>query len=149
MLNNKRTRWTGALVVFLAALIALALPTGSAAEKHEEGVMEGGDNHFKCYQVLDWTEFDRRKVELRDQFGASVAYVVEPRLLCNPVDKNGEGIPKKESHLVCYEIKDDPIGPTERVKEVMVRNQFQKGPLWVGMANLLCVPSEKKYEPRG
>ena len=147
MLRDKRLWWAAGLAVALAAAIVLTLPASSAAEGHEK--METADNHFKCYQVLDWTEYDRRKVELRDQFGASVAYVIEPRLLCNPVDKNGEGIPNKENHLVCYEIKDDPTGPTERVKEVMIRNQFQEGPLWVGMANLLCVPSEKRYEPRG
>ena len=44
---------------------------------------------------------------------------------------------------------DDPTGPTERVKEVMIRNQFQEGPLWVGSANVLCVPSQKSYKPRG
>ena len=123
----------------------MALPTSSTAEGHEKTQ----DNHFKCYQVLDWGEWEPRRVELKDQFGASVARVIEPRLLCNPVDKNGEGIADKDNHMVCYEIQDDPQGPTERVKEVMVRNQFQEGPLWVGMSNLLCVPSDKKYEPRG
>ena len=75
--------------------------------------------------------------------------MIQPRLLCNPVDKNGEGIPYPKSHLVCYEIRDAPKGPTERVKEVAVQNQFQRGQLWVGSANLLCVPSQKRYEPRG
>lgn len=147
MLRDKRVWWAGALVVALVVVIAVSSPASTAAEEHETEM--GKANHFKCYQVLDWTDFDRRKVELKDQFGSSVAGVMEPRLLCNPVDKNGEGIPNPESHLVCYEIRDDPQGPTERVKEVMVKNQFQKGPLWVGSASLLCVPSMKKYEPRG
>ena len=150
MLRDKRVWWAGAVVVAMVVLIAVSSPAGSAAEGHEKGEMKGpGGNHFKCYQVLDWGEWEPRKVELKDQFGASVARVIEPRLLCNPVDKNGEGIPAPENHLVCYTIQDDPQGPTERVKEVMVKNQFQKGPLWVGTGNLLCVPSLKKYEPRG
>jgi hypothetical protein len=145
MLNDKRIWWTGGLVVALAVLVALALPTGSEAEGHEPPQA----NHFKCHQVLDWAEWEPRRVELKDQFGASVAHVIQPMMLCNPVDKNGEGIPNPEYHLTCYRIEDDPTGPTERVKEVMIRNQFQEGPLWVGMANVLCVPSQKSYQPRG
>lgn len=148
MLKDKRTWWAGGLAVALVAVIALSLPAGGAAEQHEKAKMEGGANHFKCYPILDWTEFKPRRVELKDQFGMSIARVMEPRTLCNPVDKNGEGIPAPESHLVCYEIQDDPTGPTERVKEVEIDNQYQKGPLWVGGANMLCVPSDKRYEPR-
>ena len=147
MLRSERTRWTGGLVVALAALVALSLPTAGAAKEHEQ--MEPEDNHFKCYQILDWTEFEPRKVELKDQFGSSVAKVYEPYLLCNPVDKNGEGMPNPKYHLVCYKLQDDPQGPTERVKEVMVKNQFQEGPLWVGSSDILCLPSMKQYQPRG
>lgn len=88
-------------------------------------------------------------MELKDQFGNSIAKVIEPRQLCNPVDKNGEGIPDKDNHLVCYEIQDDPQGNYERVKEVQIKNQFQEGPLWVGSSRMLCVPSDKSYDPRG
>lgn len=149
MLKDKRVWWAGAQVAALVALIAVWSPAGTVAEGHDKGEMGPGSNHFKCYQILDWTEWKPIKVELKDQFGTSIAVAVEPRLLCNPVDKNGEGIPAPESHLVCYEIQDDPQGPTERVKEVMIGNQFQQGPLWVGSASLLCVPSDKSYEPRG
>ena len=144
MLNDKRIWWAGGLVVALAALVVLSLPVGSEAEEHEAPRA----NHFKCYQILDWTEFEPRRVELKDQFGASVARVLEPRMLCNPVDKNGEGIPNPKYHLTCYEIQDDPQGDTPRVKEVMIRNQFQEGPLWVGSAPSICVPTQKSYDPR-
>ncbi|MFQ5527675.1 MAG: hypothetical protein ACE5GX_15615 [Thermoanaerobaculia bacterium] len=149
MPRNKKLWWTGGLAVALLALAALALPTGSAAERHEQGQMMGENNHFKCYEALDWGNWRPSKAELKDQFGRSVAYVVRPKTLCNPVDKNGEGMPNPEYHLVCYEIKDDPLGEHERIKKVEVHDQFYEGPLYVGMANLLCVPAKKHYEGRG
>lgn len=145
MSKNERTQGAGSLLVALALLIAWALPTFSTAEENETPA----NNHFKCYQILDWTEFTPKKAELKDQFGESIARILEPRLLCNPVDKNGEGIADREYHLVCYEMQDDPQGNVPRVKEVMIRNQFQEGPLWVGSSPMICVPSQKRYEPGG
>ena len=142
MLMNKRI-WC---VIVLAAAIVLALPTGAAAKEHEQ--MEAKANHFKCYDVLDWGDWRPTKAELKDQFGLSEAAVVKPQYLCNPVDKNGEGVPNPKYHLVCYTVHDDPQGDTPRVKEVTVKNQFYEGPLWVGMSEILCVPSMKSYTPR-
>ena len=50
------------------------------------------------------------------QYGAySVRFdVVEPRLLCNPVEKNGEDIQNPDDHLVCYKV--EPVaGAPEQV----------------------------------
>lgn len=143
---SKRLWWAGASVVVLAALVALAIPLSSVAEQHEPPMAQA--NHFKCYQVLDWGDYQPRRAQLKDQFGQSVARVLEPFQLCNPVDKNGEGIPDKDYHLVCYRIQDDPTGPYQRVKEVQVKDQFYKGPLWVGMSDMVCVPAMKQYDPR-
>ncbi len=144
MLKGKRLWWMGGLAAIVVALLVLVVPTGTVADEHYPK-----GNHYKCYQILDWGEWDPRTVELKDQFGSSVARVLEPRMLCNPVDKNGEGIVDKDNHLVCYEINDDPQGNTPRVKEVQINNQLQQGPLWVGSSNVLCVPSSKQYDPRG
>ena len=149
MVREKRAWCVAALVMALVALIAVSSPGDAAAESHEKPMMEGKANHFKCYPILDWTEWEPRMAKLRDQFGISEARVIKPQFLCNPVDKNGEGVPAPKYHLVCYVIHDDPSGKTERVKEVTVKNQFQEGPLWVGMGDLLCVPSMKSYEPHG
>ena len=149
MLEDRRFWWAGGLVLALVAAIALSLPTGGAAESHEKPMMEAKANHFKCYPILDWTVWQPRRVELRDQFGTSVARVIEPKTLCNPVDKNGEGIPNPNFHLVCYAIQDDPQGNTPRIKEVVARNQLQEAQLWVGGSDMICLPSDKRYEPRG
>lgn len=143
MLKDKRVWWAGGALVALAALIALSLPAGSAAQ-----AMEATGNHFKCYSILDWTVWEPTTAKLKDQFGDSTAHLYQPKILCNPVDKNGEGIPHPSYHLVCYDIKDDPAAGTPRIKEVTVKNQFQEAQLWVGDSNLLCVPSDKSYEPR-
>lgn len=146
MIEKKRLWWAGGLVVACAALTLLLSPMG-VAEEHEKPMMEGKANHFKCYPILDWTVWDPRKVELKDQFGESVARVLEPATLCNPVDKNGEGIPHPSSHLVCYRIQDEPQGNTPRIKEVAVRNQFGETRLWVGNSDMICLPSDKRYKP--
>lgn len=147
MANNETTRWTGGLVLALALLLAVALPAAGAAKEHEKAeMMPAKANHFKCYDILDWADWDPKYAALADQFGKSEARVVMPSQLCNPVDKNGEGIPDPKYHLVCFTIRDDPQGNTPRVKEVMVSNQFYEGPLWVGSADLVCVPSMKSYQ---
>ncbi len=143
---EKRMTWLGVAgaVAVVALVVFFAAGETAALDKHyKEGMPDS--NHYKCYSVLDWGEWDQQRVALQDQFGKSEAIVVQPYQLCNPVDKNGEGIADKESHLVCYSIKDDPSGEFERVREVVVRNQFGQTQLWVGVpARILCLPSQKK-----
>ncbi len=95
-------------------------------------------DHFKCYEA----EGDDVvvTVDLEDQFGVELQVLVgEPKLFCNPVDKNGEGISNPTVHLTCYEIEDKE--GEERVVEV--DNQFGVQTLKVEEPELLCVPSEK------
>ena len=70
--------------------------------------------------------------------------VVEPKRLCNPVDKEGEGIINPDNHLMCYKV--EPVEGEllhERVKRIHINNQF--GPLEVKTdeEKELCVPSLK------
>jgi len=65
---------------------------------------------------------------------------VEPKYLCTPVDKNGSGIKDKESHLVCYLLKEN-IPADVRVE---VDNQFGTQQFVVRDRQLVCVPSTKK-----
>ena len=108
-------------------------------------------NHFKCYRVRG-RGFTERTVSVADQFETKMTRVLKPLLLCNPVDKNGEGIPDPSCHLVCYRIKDAsgqvPFAP----KDVTVEDQFTTEDLHslVGQCRQvahLCVPSTKTELP--
>ena len=141
-----KSRITGIGLVGALALVALALfftAAGSTAESHEEAAP--ADNHYKCYPILDWDDWEPRVVELKDQFGLSQARVAVPYKVCNPVSKNGEGIADATNHLVCYQIHDKPSGQVERVRELIVNNQFGTMTVWIGIPSReLCLPSGKK-----
>src|SRR5437879_2684464 len=79
-------------------------------------------DHFKCYKTRDMSSplFAPRTVTLADQFGTTNASVVRPLRLCNPTDKNGEGIGDPTAHLMCYSIRE----PSASYPTVLARNQF-------------------------
>jgi hypothetical protein len=64
--------------------------------------------------------------------------------LCNPVDKDGEGIINSGAHLTCYRIRkvggDDD---DDNDRDVSVENQFGPQLLEVESRRHLCVPSSK------
>ena len=125
--------------ICLMVILAMVLTMGVRS-----AVAEG--NHYKCYPVLDWVDWEPKTVTLEDQFGKSQATVVVPKLLCNPVDKNGEGIVDKNNHLVCYGIRDEPVANVDLVEEVYIENQFGGMSMWVGVpGSTLCLPSSKKH----
>jgi len=107
-------------------------------------------NHFKCYKVSQGSpKFAEREVDLSDQFETRATRVRRPRLLCNPVDKEGEGVPDPENHLVCYMIKDASGQPKFQGIQVDVADQFGKQDLSTlrgdcRKASYLCVPSTKR-----
>jgi hypothetical protein len=102
-------------------------------------------SHFKCYKARETStpRFARRNVTLVDQFGPTTPEVQSPLRLCNPVDKNGEGIPDPTAHLMCYRIK-EARGPR---RDVTVRNQLGEQALTVIKPETLCVPAAKDAVP--
>ena len=98
--------------------------------------------HFKCYEANG--DPVNVNVNLEDQFGVEPGVPVEePKLFCNPVDKNGEGIGDPTAHLTGYEIGDDHA---ERI--VIVSNQFGAGQiLQIEDPEILFVPSKKNAVP--
>lgn len=95
-------------------------------------------SHFECYKAKGRKV--RETVKLEDRFGVKPRVRVrEPELLCNPVNKNDEGIKNSDSHLTCYEIRDGEDDPKRRIG---VKNQFGEQILKVKGAKLLCVESE-------
>ena len=98
--------------------------------------------HYLCYRIDDFGDFKPVEVKLKDQFDGYVTAVLKPVSLCNPVDKNGEGIRDPKLHLVCYEIK--PVKSPRRT--VLAYNQFGKEQKLTSPGpETLCVPSYKKY----
>lgn len=128
-----------ALLVLIVAGSASAAqpPVGAAAP-----TPLASQNHYKCYDVPQFGPFAARGVTLKDQFGFTRAEVVRPFLHCNPVDKNNEGIPYPDVHLLCYEIIDSPIiGPWG----LQIHNQFGSLNIRAYQPRVLCVPSYKYH----
>ena len=101
-------------------------------------------DHFQCYRVRA-RGFTSRTVTMGDQFETQTATVIKPYSLCNPVDKNGEGIRFPESHLTCYTVKQPRMVP----RDVTAEDQFlaQESRPFVSTcrkAATLCVPSSKR-----
>lgn len=102
----------------------------------------GSEPHFECYDVKEHRPSkEERKVKLADQFDEVEKRVGRITKLCTPVDKNGEGIPDPELHLVCYRI----LKGHEPNQTVETKNQFGKFRMDVRKARELCVPSKKKH----
>ena len=68
-----------------------------------------------------------------------------PKILCNPVDKNNEGITDPQNHLLCYAVeREDDEDDEER--SVLTFNQFGPEELEVEEEEYLCVPSTKTFD---
>ena|SRR5262245_53690107 len=98
-------------------------------------------DHYKCYKVKG-EKFDPKPlVEVEDQFELDTDTVVKPALVCNPADKNEEGIHFPGVHQVCYKVKGQEKLPPVTVR---VTNQFGTQDLKVKKKEkFLCVPSNK------
>ena len=97
-------------------------------------------DHYKCYKTLG-ARNDTRTVTLADQFGTEQVTVKRPIRLCNPADKNGEGILDPTSHQMCYKIAAQPF--VQRV--VLAQNQFGDNYLRIIRPESLCNPAAKNF----
>jgi hypothetical protein len=103
-------------------------------------------DHYKCYKGRDLKTppFARVDPNLDDQFASETNTVIKPFLVCNPVDKNGEGIKNPLPHLCCYKLKSKALNPKPKVE---IESQFQKSQLELKKAQLLCAPCSKTVLP--
>jgi hypothetical protein len=99
-------------------------------------------DHYLCYRVTAYDGPADIPVKLRDQFGEMQLHAAKPTMLCNPVDKNGEGIHDREAHLLCYSVNEVEGAPGER--KVETETQFGKTKLTLKGLATFCVPSSKK-----
>jgi hypothetical protein len=110
-----------------------------------------GVDHFLCYKTKPTNGSERftpRPVSLADQFDAAARNfdVTRPLSLCNPADKEGEGITDPNTHLKGYQIKltttDPPQAPDVK-HAVRVTNQFGEVLLDTLRPDRLLVPTAK------
>jgi hypothetical protein len=87
------------------------------------------------------TSFTPKAVNLEDQFEDITMSVLRPYRMCNPVDKEDEGIIDPTEHSMCYQIRD--ATPRFNRHEVLVENQFGKQVLVATKPDTLCTPAEK------
>jgi hypothetical protein len=105
-------------------------------------------DHFRCWEASDPTGGTIGvDVVLDNQFEGLTTTVMAPYRLCNPVDKNGEGIQDVDTHLVCYTIQ--PQGFSLGL-QIPIQNQF------FSLVNVdleqsfgICTPSTKMVPEPG
>ena len=111
--------------------------------------LEGGTDHFKCYETIEGTANAPITISLTDQFGTlSNVQAMTALELCNPVQKtvfvDGQPvvtpIEEEEAHLTFYELTQRLRG---RVRTVVVDNQFGEQTLRLGAPRLVAVPTVK------
>jgi hypothetical protein len=105
---------------------------------------------YKCYRVKSAKGSPRppKGLELliEDQFETPAKrYVLKKaRLLCNPVDTNGQGIKNPDGHLMCYQVKPAKGEPKhEKRKGISTADRFVVHQIDTKKEELLCVPSLK------
>jgi hypothetical protein len=109
-------------------------------------------DHYKCYKAKTTAgtpRFVAQTVTVEDQFTTPKTFVLKKiRHLCNPVDKNNEGIKNSTVHLACYQAK-PASGQPKHVRRTGVNTNNQLGALVLSTVkeSELCIPSTKTITP--
>jgi len=101
-------------------------------------------DHFQCYEVKPGV-FASTSVTVKDQFGTLVETLRFPHSLCNPTNKNGEGIVDPTDHLVGYQTKSPKF--IKQTNKTFV-DQFGTLKLDLVRPQFLLVPSDKDGVPQ-
>lgn len=101
-------------------------------------------DHFMCYKAKSTPgtpKFTPQTVTLADQFESGNAQVKKVKSLCNPADKNDEGINDPDTHLKGYQIKPE----TAHVPRTNIQVDNQFGTIFVDTIkpDRLLVPTAK------
>src|SRR5262245_5113587 len=96
-------------------------------------------DHFQCYEVKPGA-FASTSVTGKDHFGTLVETLRFPHSLCNPTNKNGEGIVDPTDHLVGYQTKSPKF--IKQTNKTFV-DQFGTLKLDLVRPQFLLVPSDK------
>lgn len=141
------TNQLGTVVVEVRRPTFLLVPTAKSESQPVPPPAPPGVDHFKCYKVKGGRGHPE-SLEVADQFGTLLVDVKRPRWLCNPADKNGEGIQDPAGHLLCYAVRTAPrVAAFEGT--IWFANQLAAGVIEARRARPteLCVPSTKRPLP--
>jgi hypothetical protein len=111
----------------------------------QQVVQIGNFDHFKCYRVARPQAPHPSIVSLTDDFEARETRVLRLDTICNPVDKNGEGITDPMRRLACYKIRNDTVPSPART--VGVDNQLGSDTRTTTRPRLLCLAAEENGFP--
>jgi hypothetical protein len=129
------TNQFGTVTLGVDKVDSLCAPASAGPAGSDPGPPTAVLDHFECYTLKD-----ARELKITVTLDGQPARVKAPRLLCNPVSKNGEPIVNPDGHLLCYDVDARPHPEAD----VAVRDQFQLEQLRVKNLQLLCVPSTKR-----
>lgn len=133
-----------AKVSALAGLLFISLSVGPA-----NAAIPGTLDHFKCYSAAypkGVERFPGKELTLADQFGPRQMRLRHARMLCNPVDKNEEGILEPTAHLTCYKARENRKGERFQRVDAILDNQFGQQTVTLRRAIAHCVPTNKEGE---
>lgn len=139
------------LGVPLALILAVAFSPAAAAAVARPGPgpgpnLNGGTDHFACYEGIPQNPNPPVTVSLTDACGRTLTDVQASSLLeiCNPAEKNVNGdvtpITEEQAHLAFYQLTQKL--PANR-RRVTVNNQFGRQTLRVAAPRLIAVPTVK------
>ena len=130
----------------VACLFALLLVAPSHQAHAQNGPYELPDDHFLCYKgkpdkKLGQVVQKGLTTDLADQFQAEEHVVKKLRGICNPVDKNSEGIVDPDTHLAPWAIKS--AGAKHASQAVTTFDQFGRLSLTTAKTDRLLIPAAK------
>ncbi len=139
--SSRRSGWYAPVLLMLVLLCALSSVQAQPAPPQFR------IDHFLCYHVLPTQFVGPKGISVIDQFNVQPPLPVQVNgrdSLCNPVSKNGEPIPNKETHLMGYLVRSDskPVN-----KNVIVSNQFGEQRVEVLRPVKLLLPTGKAPLP--
>ncbi len=130
----------------IACLFALVLVAPGHRAEAQNGPYELPDDHFLCYKGKPDKNLGQIlqkgvTTDLDDQFQAEEHGVKKLRGICNPADKNSEGIVDPNTHLTPWAIKS--TGAKHVSQTVTTYDQFGRLSLTTAKTERLMIPAAK------
>jgi len=128
----------------------LCVPTQQFEDPEEEAMnasagapMPVGPDNFNFYKARTTpgtSAFDKREVNLVDQWISEDVTLTKPMRLGVPTSVDGGGIADPNSLLTCYQVKK---ASKFKKRNVAIENEYGEFVLKVRKPNMLCVPSNE------